>query len=168
MKKKISYNDNNEKLSIEREKLRERLIDEAIILCRKGWDSYVDLDLYIDPDTYKIYEMSGAGIPCSVWEGHDLHIIGYEGGPESLLTAVIFESMIESMDYFLTEVEREQVKKYQEEKGCNLQAYEDLFPELYEDVLKEFQDETLELEMDEIEARVDEILDILYARKTRK
>ena len=76
--------------------------------------------------------------------------------------------MIESMDYFLTEVEREQVKKYQEEKGCNLQAYEDLFPELYEDVLKEFQDETLELEMDEIEARVDEILDILYARKTRK
>ena len=133
MKKKISYNDNNEKLSIEREKLRERLID-----------------------------------PCSVWEGHDLHIIGYEGGPESLLTAVIFESMIESMDYFLTEVEREQVKKYQEEKGCNLQAYEDLFPELYEDVLKEFQDETLELEMDEIEARVDEILDILYARKTRK
>ena len=57
MKKKISYNDNNEKLSIEREKLRERLIDEAIILCRKSWDSYVDLDLYIDPDTYSGYSL---------------------------------------------------------------------------------------------------------------
>lgn len=166
MKKQINRNTNNTPV-IDRNSLRKQLIDAATDLFRKSWNSYNDLNLYIDPDTREIYETDDNSTPYSVWTGHDLFIIGYEGGPDNFLTAGIFEPMIDTMKDWLTEADLAEIKAYQKENGCNLSAYEDLFPELYQEVLKEFQDEALELEQENIEENVNRVLDIFYPASKR-
>ena len=164
MKKQINRVTNNTPI-IDRNSLRKQLIDAATDLFRKSWNSYNDLNLYIDPDTCEIYETDDNSMPYTVWNGHDLFIIGYKGGPDSLLTDGTFEPMIDAMNNWLTEADLAEIKAYQEQNDCNLSAYEDLFPELYQEVLKEFQDEALELEQEHIEENVNRVLNIFYPAK---
>lgn len=161
MKKQINRATNNTPV-IDRNSLRKQLIDAATDLFRKSWSSYNDLNLYIDPDTCEFYETDDNSTPYSAWTGHDLFIIGYEGGPDNFLTAGIFEPMIDTMKDWLSEADLAEIKAYQKENDCYLSAYEDLFPELYQEVLKEFQNEALELEQENIEENVDRALNIFY------
>lgn len=140
-----------------KEKLFVELEKQCLEAYRSNRDSRVGEQdgVYFDPETECVYShgfVGGKGVPMAVFEGKDMTVAYFSDYDESsgagFLDAV-FENLetriLEELDVDDEELMKK-VGEYKEDYG--IEAYEKLFPEIYEEKLNELkeEDEAQELE----------------------
>lgn len=129
-----------------KEKLFVELEKQCLEAYRSNRDSRVGEQdgVYLDPETECVYShgfVGGKGVPMAVFEGKDMTVAYFSDTVfENLETRILEELDVDDEELM------KKVGEYKEDYG--IEAYEKLFPEIYEEKLNELkeEDEAQELE----------------------